>query len=432
MKQKTRARLLAGWLAVAVAATLLGMVPTASAEPAPPPAGKQVTNDVPAGVAARMRVERPYLDAATKILDVVESSGGSGFSGVELAGKTLRVWWKGQVPATVGRAVRAAQQSVPVTMKPARYSRHELEKSAARLDVAMKADPKTQLSAVQIPVDGSRLIATFDKETSRALVRPDKTTLRTSRGSSGRTVSFPKAGGVAIQVIESERVEPACGPPTRYNDGWAGSTCTGSTFSGGGAIINGDNGARCTAGFGVRNASGQRFLLTAGHCGRPGGGWQNGNRSRSIGNGTAENVGHDLLLVSASSDSFMWDGGAQSSWGKTVSGWRDAIPGVTVCQSGSTSGAQCGILNSRNFTYSYCGRDAYGNNECYNDLVYSTRSNGTAPCAGGDSGGPVFVLNGTSAVLAVGTVSGCSSTVMVYQDFRTANRDFGVVTVNNG
>lgn len=67
-----------------------------------------------------------------------------------------------------------------------------------------------------------------------------------------------------------------------------------------------------------------------------------------------------------------------------------------------TSGAQCNIQNSSDFSYSY----SFGG-ETYTDLVaaYSRGGIGSRP---GDSGGPVFTLDGEK-VTAKGTISGGSS-----------------------
>jgi streptogrisin D len=78
--------------------------------------------------------------------------------------------------------------------------------------------------------------------------------------------------------------------------------------------------------------------------------------------------------------------------------------------------------NSSNFVGNICDNDVYGNWECWQDLVVA---NGT-PSQDGDSGGPVFTLDGTNSVTAKGTVTGSGSGFTAYQDFGTAWMDFNV------
>lgn len=395
--------------------------------------GKTIRDRVPPGVAEQMRAQQPYLDAAYQIMDAVESSEAQGFAGVALGDRAVDVWWKGVVPPSVQTTIDDVRRTVTVNVKAAPHSRQELSVQAAQLATAMKSDPASSLFAIQIPVDGSRLIAMYEKNTPATLVADGGTTLTTSHGPQAKSVSMRNSAGIPVEVVEDERIRPACGPPTRWNDGWTYSGCNFSTFSAGGAIYNTELSGRCTAGFGVKNSSGQRFLLTAGHCGRPNAAstFLNGISSRWIGYPTREHAAHDLLLIPTNSDSFMWDGPWNSNWGKTVTGWRYAVPNALVCQSGSSSGVQCGIRNSSNFTYRYCDIDPYGTYECYDDLVWATRNNGTPPVRDGDSGGPVFTLDLSNTVWATGIVSGGNSTAMVYQDFYTAVWDFGITTLNN-
>lgn len=399
-----RRSLITGVVAVSVATFALQAESIAA--PVGKPGAVAEVQEISPQVRATMEAQRPFADAADQVEKAVARSGADGLSGVGLKSEKLVVWWKGAVPAEVSQEINRA--SVPIEVRAAAHSRRELESAAEVVSAQMRADAKSPIHTVMVPVDGSRVIAAAD----RADVAVN--TL---------------AAGVPVEVVVQQRTRPAAGPATRYNDGWAGNNF--APFSGGGAIINSDNGGRCTAGFGVQNVAGAQFLLTAGHCGRVNGAWTNGNGSRSIGVARHEHVAHDLLLVATSADNWMWDGGSTANnFTKRVDGWAEARPGFAVCQSGSTSGAVCNITNSDNFVERTCGLDAYGNYECYDDLVlaHHNDSNGTA-CRGGDSGGPVFTLVGSNAVRAAGTVTGCGGRVMTYQDFTTAVRDFGITTI---
>lgn len=382
--------------------------------------GKPTESDplstIPADIKAEMIAQQPYSAAAKAIqLSIFAVGEQTGFAGIALGDNAVEMWWKGRIPAPVQRAVDSARRSVPVQIKSARYSRHELKTEAARLAEAMKKDPASSLHMVQIPVDGSHVIAVFDKGTGIDA----NSTLKTSKSLTAQSVPIKEAG-IPIETIEAERMTPA----GRYDDG-----ANTGTFSGGAAIYSNDTGGRCTSGFGVKSGS-QRYLLTAGHCGRVGTTFRNGNSTRTIGTASNEHVAHDLLLIPTSSDHFIWDGGATTNmFVKTVIGWDWARANELVCQSGSTSGAVCGIRNSSNFTGTVCN-----GGECYSDLIYAERENGTRACDGGDSGGPVFSLaSGANQVIAKGTVTGCGLPTnpqsIYYQDFGTAWRDFNIVPI---
>ncbi|MET9634269.1 S1 family peptidase [Lentzea sp. NPDC006480] len=398
-----RRSLITGVVAVSVATFALHAESIAA--PAGKPGAVAEIQEISPQVRARMAAEVPFADAADRIEKAIAHSGADGLSGVGLENEKLVVWWKGAVPTEVSQEISRA--SVPVEVRAAAHSRRELEVTAEIVAAQMRADAKSPIHMVLVPIDGSRVIAGADR--ADVAVRTSGT-------------------DVPVEVVVRKRAHTTAGPATRYNDGWAGNNF--APFSGGGAIINADNGARCTAGFGVQNIAGAQFLLTAGHCGRVNGAWFNGNRSRSIGTARHEHVAHDLLLIPTSADNWMWDGGATTgNFTKRVDGWAEARPGFAVCHSGSTSGAVCNFTNSNNFVYSYCDNDAYGNYECYNDMVYADYEPGGTGSRDGDSGGPVFTLVGSNAVRAVGTLDGSGDGFMIYQDFLTATRDFGITTI---
>lgn len=398
-----RRSLITGVVAVSVATFALQA--ESIAEPAGKPGAVAEVQEISPQVRARMAAELPFADAADRVEKAVARSGADGLSGVGLENRKLVVWWKGAVPAEVSQEISRA--SVPVEVRAAAHSRRELESAAEVVSAQMRADAKSPIHTVMVPIDGSRVIAAADRADAAV------NTL---------------AAGVPVEVVVRERIHPMAGPATRYNDGWAGNNP--APFSGGGAILNEDNRRRCTAGFGVQDIAGAQFLLTAGHCGRVNGAWTNGNRSRSVGTVRHENVGHDLMLIATSADNWMWDGGAETNnFTKRVDGWAEARPGFAVCHSGSTSGAVCNFTNSNNFVYQYCHNDMYNNWECYNDLVLADYGSGGIGSREGDSGGPVFTLVGSNAVRAVGIVSGGNGAQMVYQDFTTAVRDFGITTI---
>ncbi|MEV5573213.1 S1 family peptidase [Spirillospora sp. NPDC052269] len=386
--------------------TLSGMVPAAADKASG--GGKDAVeavpfSHIPADIRQKMHDQEPLKKAASKISWAVEKSGRehSGLAGIALQPKSVEVWWKGKLPAAVSKALGQARGIAPVEVKPARYSQAELKAAAAGLIADMEKDPEYPITQVAGSLRGDGLVLTT-KDKTKALAAQAKTI-------SGVPVSYVDGGVPSLDG--------------RYNDS--------PPYKGGGAILNDDNQRRCTAGWGVIDVYGNSFLLTAGHCGRPGGGWHNGEWSGGgtgewIGTASREHVGHDLLLINADSQGRIWDG---SSWGdftKRVAGWDWAYANEWICQSGSTSGAVCGIQNTDNFTYAGWWDDLYGNYEFYYDLVVARRTNGGLPSQGGDSGGPVFAVSGSGDVVAKGTVTAHDGSTMYYQDFGTAWRDFGI------
>ncbi|WP_146104074.1 chymotrypsin family serine protease [Nonomuraea solani] len=345
----------------------------------------------------------PLQQAAGKIRWAVERAKAPGFAGIAFRDGQVVLWWKGSPPADVQTAVVSAQEKAPVQTRSAPHSLAELQAASAAMVARMRANPTSPFHTVTIPVDGSGLVMQTESDQAGA-------------------ASILQDVAVPVRVEKHERITPA----GRLNDS--------SPFYGGMRLNNNDNGAFCTAGFGVV-AGGAEYLLTAGHCGRINGSHNNGNDSIFVGTATHEHVAHDLLLISTNAGSRIWDGGVPGGlntggeFTKGVAGWDWAYSGEFVCHSGSRSGAVCSIQNSGNFTATTCGNDVYGNYECYSDLIYSERTNGSPACQGGDSGGPVFTLSGTANVVAKGTVTGCGGNAMTYQDFGTAWRDFGITTI---
>ncbi|MEV4254891.1 hypothetical protein AB0J52_17200 [Spirillospora sp. NPDC049652] len=392
---------LVGLLGVAVlSVAVTGMMPASAGQPSG--GGKDAVASSPfshasADIRQKMHDQEPLKQAASKISWAVEKSGRerSGFAGIALQPKSVEVWWKGKLPTAVKKAVGQARGIAAVEVKPARYSQAELKAAAAGLMADMKKDPDHPITQVSGSLRGDGLRLTVNNKAKTLAARP--------KTLAGVPVSYVDGGPVSLRG--------------RYDDGGA--------YAGGGAILNDDTGKRCTTGWAVTDGSGHSYLLTAGHCGRVGGGFHNGNWVNWVGLGAREQVTHDLLLIDAQSTGRIWDGSKAGDFTKGVVGWDWAYANEWICQSGSTSGAICGIQNSDYFTYGFWDKDMYGNREFYSDLVVARRVDGGEVAQGGDSGGPIFSLSGNS-VVAKGTLTGSYGHELWYQDFGTAWRDFGI------
>lgn len=370
------------------------------------PGDAAALDQIDAEMRARMEAQAPLSATASRIQEVVDGGHDAGYAGIGLEAEHVVVWWKGAPPAAVRQAIREARRSVPVRIVRAAHSRAELESAAQGVADYIAANRHLGYNAVEIAYDGSGLVVNRDPSSAR---RSAATTIP-----SGMDVP----SDVAVQVQDKAPLEL-----TGRLDDFA-------PYWGGGRINNNDNTGSCTAGWPVRQGS-TEYMLTAGHCGRPGGDWNNGNDTRFFGTGEQEHAAHDLLLIRADVAPRMWDGGVGSGeFTKHVAGSSQTFPGEVLCASGSVSGVQCGNTVTNTFTFSLTGFDVYGNLETYSDLVLADYCCGTAS-RDGDSGGPVFSLSGPD-VLAEGTITGYAAdgAQLVFQDFVTAENDFGIGIAN--
>ncbi len=161
----------------------------------------------------------------------------------------------------------------------------------------------------------------------------------------------------------------------------------------GGDSITSSSGGRCSVGFNAIS-DGTRYVITAGHCTKPGGIWS-GPDGNAIGPVAGSSFpGSDFGLVEVTSPAWeqTHDVNADRDYYLPVTGTTPAPVGSKVCLSGSTSGYHCGEVKATGQTVNY------GNGNVVQGLT------GTSVCAeAGDSGGPF--MSGTQAQ---GTLSGGS------------------------
>jgi hypothetical protein len=323
-------------------------------------------------------------------------------AGLAINGTALDMWWKGKVPPEIGRLLGSAK--VPVTVHKAAYSQTELEKAAARLETDMRTNPKTVLHSIRYLADGSGVA-----------VGTTAATARTARETLDRL-----AGPLPVKVIPS--------PGWELHTWRQGDTMN---FWGGGRIVNISAGLLCSAGFAIASGAG---MLTAGHCGERGEEFANGDQSVRYGWARRKHTGHDLLLIPTNAEGRIYFGDVDipktHAMSKAVVGWDWAWPGELVCQSGATSGTVCGTRNTDTYALSYCTTHR-GRRLCLSDMIIAESITHQAPSRRGDSGGPVFTFASSESneprVIAKGIVSGGVGHRMVYQDFGTAWRDFGIL-----
>jgi streptogrisin D len=366
-------------LGIAVALIIAGTPTPAAAGPAAPQPAPQ-RFEFP----AEARRQIPLVQAAATIRRAVDNSVNPGYAGIELQDGQVVLWWKGTLPAPVRRAVDKARRAAPVQVATAAHSLRELRAAGAEL--------RTELAAakprVKYAVDGSRVVVDL-------------------AGRAGFSTARIPEVGVPVEVVDQgEKVL------TSRRDDWP-------QWKGGADQINGNS--RCTTGFPVRNADAE-FILTAGHCG------SNGNQIRDgvgefIGTFTGDRDDHDIALIHTPSgaDNLMYVGGLDSNVVTTVEGWDWVFPGEYLCQSGGSSARDTGGP--------VCGLRVEKFNTDSGDAVEARQVDGRPAVRGGDSGGPVFGPSASGNVIAKGinnyTYVG-NNTILGFQDFGTATRDYGI------
>jgi len=387
---------------LSISAVLAGSsIAHAAGEPQKPAADGQVAfANLPAKYRARMAAQDKARTAANRIRATVERTKAPGFTGIELRDGGVQLWYQGALPAAVQAAVTTARSTAPVEIHAAKYSLAQLATASDKLVAYLKSHPGGPAHRVSTPVDGSGLVVGVDSVASKA--------------------ALPVVG-VPTRTVVQDRIEPL----GRYDDY--------PEYYGGGYIQStaGNRSVYCSAGFGVW-MQGQKYLLTAGHCGRPGQVWRNGNNSLVVGTATLEEPYQDLLLVSANAGNRIFTGWGGSTTTMNVGWWDWAYTGEELCSSGAILTIKCGLVTEDAGNSSYCNWDAYGNWECYGGLVRSVQEDNQRAFVVGDSGGPVFLPLASGAVLAKGIISGGDNgSVLLWQDFATANQLWGLTPITS-
>ncbi|MFI1865182.1 hypothetical protein [Streptomyces jumonjinensis] len=376
----------------ALAATVLAGLSGTSATAQQGDKAAVLADVLPAQDLRNMTEQRPLVAAASTIRKAVDRGRYPGFTGIGLERDGVALWWKGEIPAKAQRAIDEARRTAPVRIAEARYSLAELRTASKRLQSQLSEDPSLG-HTVKIPTDGSGLVLAADRDGAPAGAA------RAARSTAAKTA------GVPVTTVDEERMVER----SRDRDS--------SPWSGGSLLLN--NGApNCTAGFGVRDAAGAQYILTAEHCGKPGDRYTNG-AGAYIGTPGRAHDPHDIMLIPTSQvDNFMYTGGRNDERGVRVSGWDYVFPGEYLCQSGVTSAGATGgpVCNLKVLFF-------YNDSE---DLVEAEQMNGQISARGGDSGGPVYSAAANGGAIAKGTVTRSAGARMGFQDFATASRDFGV------
>lgn len=270
-------------------------------------------------------------------------------------------------------------------------------------------DEVLQLSEAELPGVSGLRVASVDAAENRVVVGTETAApeLVTALGERYGTDT------VAVQLMSgADGLEPQA---TRYNDT--------SPYYGGARIysqMTASSAVWCTAGFAWKY-SGKWYMVTAGHCTSGNGAitnpsgtdyigpvvrdnWKNGYGSVKL-SGQSYYSG-DLSLYRVNSDSSasarIYKGGKTSSSSRPVQDyWRRwAQEGDKICTGGMMTGEKCGWeVTDTQATVHYSGGTTAKN------MVVAKKTSGSCTIKG-DSGGPVYTVDGSGRAYAKGIISG--------------------------
>jgi hypothetical protein len=311
----------------------------------------------PAGAASwadLMRVQGK-LDAAADRITALRAGGLAGIT-VSAETKSLRVYWKGTLPAAVRTAAKL-DAGLSLRTSSAAWSQRELGAAARRLAAA------GDVASVAPATDGSGL---------RVSMKATAPTMR-------RASVAKLAAGVPVAFERAATPSPAYSRGDDSPPYW------------GGARWNG-----CSTGFAVWQGGYSR-MLSAGHCADNGNAAYDGG-GQYMGGVYADDNAYDRLLINTTSAGRIYDGGVGTGeFSKPVVGASHSYVGDWLCTSGAYSGARCNIQVKAVNVNLNVGYTIY-------QTVRAEQVDHTNAVGNGDSGGPVFSLSADpNKVIAKGT-----------------------------
>lgn len=369
-------------------------------------------NDIDPGTLATMRMQSALEPAAKILTEAAMKEADNGLAGLAFEDGGLAMYWKGSLTPGMTTAMARARQFGKIVVRSATYSRRELEAAAAKIDAVAKTG--SEIQAIKLKYDGSGLII----ERVPAVISADaKTTLGQPLPTAAAIVQSVSVK-VPVELTTADSVDQLMSCPASGCE----RTDDTSPWNSGDYLYLPDAGigpSKCTSGFGVNVPSrGATYVLTAAHCMT----WHAGGGDNAY-DGAGELIGRasfvedwdrDLILIEARGWYFMFDGGPASSYKKTVHSWGYPVVNELLCQSGATSGVVCG-LKTESGDYSNYGQDSDGDWFTIHGLTSAVQIDGQTAARHGDSGAPVFSLDG-NGVRAKGSLTSGSGSHMRFQD----------------
>jgi hypothetical protein len=323
-------------------------------------------------------------EQGTGIVEALERAEGDHYAGVWFdngAGEFV-------VPVTANTTRKSVVDALQDTdlegdfrTKPVQFSWEELERGQERVDETLLSLIEGGLVQTSLDPRSNAVVITEAEETNSA----EQAQIQDAAATENVTVDIRQAATRLDAITQAcATTSPrACGRPLRGGVSLT-PTCANCSFLVG----------ECSAGFkALGNSTGDRYVLTAGHCGAAYTQWGSedaGGTWHSIGN-VAGYVfpAHDWAKIKATGSAY-WD---STPWPTEVAHyWEDqerlisaeaaSYLGEYVCHSGNASGTSCGNVGEVSHTISVEEGLIYNETE-FNDIC----------SRGGDSGGPVFAGN---------------------------------------
>jgi hypothetical protein len=286
---------------------------------------------------------------------------------VDATASTLHLYWFGDLPATVARAVSVARRSATVVIHPARYSERTLLAAGARIL------PQDGVTSVAPLPDGSGVAVGVDEDAQTG-------------------ARLPLVAASPVPVVIQPFMHPVLAVGRQHDD--VAPFHNGSMYHW--PLPNNFIGL-CTTGFAV-DVAGQSRILSAGHCGEDGQTMYAGNGSGPapvLGTVSGDDNGHDTLLLNASSVGATFFGGITSTSTKPTQAVLDTFVNTLVCTSGAMTGQHCKIrIKLVNQTIKV--KDENGVLYSISPVVQAEQDDHDVAVGQGDSGGPVVAQDSST------------------------------------
>lgn len=406
--------------------------PNPSSQKEPAPAGDvwSQLGPVPAGFGSwkALFTEQERLNAiAQQIEDSPDAK--DRIAGVWVAPEThkVQIHWKGKLPDRTSKLIDQLRRKAPVDVKPAKFSRTELDQARDSLiNAPGVVTATTRVDGSGIDVEVGHITPPGRQSAAGPAAQPGLAAAPAATPAPTQLTARTKSGQkVPVTVAKTDATGPRdAGCTGRLHD------CNPRW---GGAWITYENGLICSTGFPATAADGTTYMLTADHC--AGEGREGGILGRNFKDGESamgenifgEYVGHQPSLdigwikpaPGVQLAPYVYVGSRNSATAVPIDGVALVSPGNTVLRSGAASGTIAAKVTATNQRWcrEYTQVDSYNNGldldgdgapDCrryIENQIIAEREDGTAAASTGDSGGPVFQLAGTGRALVAGILS---------------------------